>query len=235
MYSGEAGLFRSSDQTAPPVIRIEPAKSTVAGGWVVGGLVLGVTELVGTTVEEGVGAIEEVTTVVLSVTGVEDDITVDVDVGWTVSVGSIEDDSVTISEDVVTEDDDSSIVDEVIVIVDVGSIVDVGWADDVDSIIEDEVNSTDDEDGSIDVVGTTDELLGMGDDVSIVDELSIVDVTIGSVDVTTIELLSDTTDEDVMTEVDDGIITELDSIILDELSSMEEDVDDDGSTGVDVM
>ena len=87
---------------------------------------LGVTELVGTTVEEGVGAIEEVTTVVLSVTGVEDDITVDVDVGWTVSVGSIEDDSVTISEDVVTEDDDSSSVDEVIVIVDVGSIVDVG-------------------------------------------------------------------------------------------------------------
>ena len=235
MYSGEAGLFRSSDQTAPPVIRIEPAKSTVSGGWVVGGLVLGVTELVGTTVEEGVGAIEEVTTVVLSVTGVEDDITVDVDVGWTVSVGSIEDDSVTISEDVVTEDDDSSSVDEVIVIVDVGSIVDVGWADDVDSIIEDEVNSTDDEDGSIDVVGTTDELLVMGDDVSIVDELSIVDVTIGSVDVTTIELLSDTTDEVVMTEVDDGIITELDSIILDELSSMEEDVDDDGSTGVDVM
>ena len=126
MYSGVAGLFRSSDQTAPPVILIEPAKSTVAGGWVVGGLVLGVTELVGTTVEEGVGAIEEVTTVVLSVTGVEDGITVDVDVGWTVSVGSIEDDSVTISEDVVTEDDDSSIVDEVIVIVDVGSIVDVG-------------------------------------------------------------------------------------------------------------
>ena len=121
-----AGLFRSSDQTAPPVILIEPAKSTVAGGWVVGGLVLGVTELVGTTVEEGVGAIEEVTTVVLSVTGVEDGITVDVDVGWTVSVGSIEEDSVTISEDVVTEDDDSSIVDEVIVIVDVGSIVDVG-------------------------------------------------------------------------------------------------------------
>ena len=75
----------------------------------------------------------------------------------------------------------------------------------------------------------------MGDDVSIVDELSIVDVTIGSVDVTTIELLSDITDEVVMTEVDDGIITELDSIILDELSSMEEDVDDDGSTGVDVM
>ena len=126
MYSGVAGLFRSSDQTAPPVILIEPAKSTVAGGWVVGGLVLGVTELVGTTVEEGVGAIEEVTTVVLSVTGVEDGITVDVDVGWTVSVGSIEEDSVTISEDVVTEDDDSSIVDEVIVIVDVGSIVDVG-------------------------------------------------------------------------------------------------------------
>ena len=126
MYSGVAGLFRSSDQTAPPVILIEPAKSTVAGGWVVGGLVLGVTELVGTTVEEGVGAIEEVTTVVLSVTGVEDGITVDVDVGWTVSVGSIEEDSVNISEDVVTEDEDSSIVDEIIVIVDVGSIVDVG-------------------------------------------------------------------------------------------------------------